>query len=177
MSVRSIEARVNPVYLTAKTAVCLMVQAGIPDADKIVHALALENNTPLQNMKDAETILGNALVVEAKYRTMCRLIEASGYQTCVDLPCGYTPRAIYMTEHKRNFVGLDLPIVVQEAGPIIRQLAGRAENVSFHGVDATNYTSLKTALQDCVGPLCIFHGQCKGKRNLAPEWFLYTEQS
>ena len=81
MSVRSIEARVNPVYLTAKTAVCLMVQAGIPEADKIVHALALENNTPLQNMKDAETILGNALVVEAKYRTMCRLIEASGYQT------------------------------------------------------------------------------------------------
>ena len=73
--------------------------------------------------------------------------------------------------------GLDLPIVVQEAGPIIRQLAGRAENVSFHGVDATNYTSLKTALQDCVGPLCIFHGQCKGKRNLAPEWFLYPEQS
>ena len=63
MSVRSIEARVNPVYLTAKTAVCLMVQAGIPDADKVVHALALENNAPLQNMKDAETILGNALVV------------------------------------------------------------------------------------------------------------------
>lgn len=155
MSVRSIEARVNPVYLTAKTAVCLMVQAGIPDADKVVHALALENNAPLQNMKDAETILGNALVVEAKYRTMCRLIEASGYQTCVDLPCGYTPKAIYMTEHKRNFVGLDLPIVVQEAGPIIRQLVGRAENVSFHGVDATNYTSLKTALQGCAGPLCI----------------------
>jgi anti-anti-sigma factor len=149
------QARVNPVYLTAKTAVCLMVQAGIPEADKIVHALALENNAPLQNMKDDETILGNALVVEAKYRTMCRLIEASGYQTCVDLPCGYTPKAIYMVEHKRNFVGLDLPIVVQEAGPIIRQLAGRAENVSFHGVDATNYTSLKTALQDCAGPLCI----------------------
>lgn len=155
MSVRSMQARVNPVYLTAKTAVCLMVQAGIPDADKIVHALALENNAPLQNMADAETILGNALVVEAKYRTMCRLIEDSGYRTCVDLPCGYTPKAIYMTEHNRTFVGLDLPIVVQEAEPIIRQMAGREENVSFYGIDATNYASLKTALQDFAGPLCI----------------------
>lgn len=155
MSVKSMQARVNPVYLTAKTAVCLMVQAGIPGADKIVHALDLDNNAPLQDMADAETILGNALVVEAKYRTMCRLIEASGYQTCVDLPCGYTPKAIHMTEHDRNFVGLDLPIVVKEVEPIIRQLAGHAENVSFHGVDATNRTSLKTALHSLAGPLCI----------------------
>lgn len=155
MSVRSMQARVNPVYLTAKTAVCLMAQAGIPGADKIAHALALQDNGPLQNMTDAETILGNALVVEAKYRTMCRLIEASGVKTSVDLPCGYTPKAIYMTEHKRNFVGLDLPIVVQEAEPVIRQLTGNAETVSFHGVDATNYTSLKTALHGFAGPLCI----------------------
>lgn len=155
MLLRTMQERVNPVFLTAKTAVCLMMQAGIQDADKIVHALAMESNVPIQNMMDAETILGNALVVESKYRTMCRLIEASGYQTCVDLPCGYTPKAIYMTEHNRNFVGLDLPIVVQEIEPIIHQLVGRVENMSFHGVDATNYTSLETALQGFTEPLCI----------------------
>ncbi len=155
MSVTSIQARVNPVYLTAKTAVCLMAQAAIQDADKIVHVLGLENNAPLKNKMDAETILGNALVVEAKYRTMCRLIEESGYPICVDLPCGYTPKAIHMTERGRRFVGLDLPIVVQEAEPIIRKLADCAESMSFHGVDATNYASLQEALQGISEPVCI----------------------
>ena len=155
MSVTNRLARVNPVYFTAKTAVSLMAQAGIPDADKIVRALALENNAPLQNMPDAETILGNAIVVEAKYRTMCRLIEGAGGKTLVDLPCGYTPKAIHMTEHGRTFVGLDLPIVVQEVESIIRKLVGQSENISFHGVDATNFNSLQTALRDVGGPLCI----------------------
>lgn len=155
MSVKSMQARVNPVYLTAKTAVCLMERAKIPGAEEIACALALDDKALLQNMKDEETILGNALVVEAKYRTMCRLIEASGIMTSVDLPCGYTPKAIYMTEHGRKFVGLDLPIVIQEIEPIIRQLAGQAENVTFYGVDATNYSSLKAALHDVSGPLCI----------------------
>ncbi|BAL84934.1 hypothetical protein SELR_pSRC101270 (plasmid) [Selenomonas ruminantium subsp. lactilytica TAM6421] len=48
------------------------------------------------------------------------MIEDSGYQTCVDLPCGYTPKAIYMTEHKRNFVGLDLHL----------SLRGRLDTIS-----------------------------------------------
>ena len=53
MSGTSIQARVNPVYLTAKTAVCLMAQAAIQDADKIVHVLGLENNAPLKKKMDA----------------------------------------------------------------------------------------------------------------------------
>ncbi len=149
------QARINPVYLTAKTAVCLMAQAGIPDAEAVVRALGLENNEPLQAMPDDDTILGNALVVEAKYRTMCRLIEKSGYKTCVDLPCGYTPKALHLTEQGRQFIGLDLPIVVQEVAPILRNLAKQPERMAFYGVDATNLTSLETALQGVEGPLCI----------------------
>ncbi|MCR5439328.1 MAG: hypothetical protein K6F01_07875 [Selenomonas sp.] len=145
MSVRSMQIRVNPVYLTAKTAVCLMEKAGIPGAAKIARALALEDKALLPKMTDAETILGNALVVEAKYRTMCRLIEASGIKTVVDLPCGYTSKAMYMTEHARNFVGLDLPIVVQEVEPIIRPLVSKAAEESFRGVDATNYPLIKSS--------------------------------
>lgn len=37
----SAQARTNPVFMTAKTAVCLMAQAGIPDADDIVRRLGL----------------------------------------------------------------------------------------------------------------------------------------
>ncbi|MBQ7197701.1 MAG: STAS domain-containing protein [Selenomonadaceae bacterium] len=151
----SVKARINPIFFTAKTAICLMAKAGIPDADKIVHCLKLEDNQPLQNMADSDTILGNAIVVEAKYRTMCSLIEKSGYNICVDLPCGYTPKAIHLTEKNFRFIGLDLPIVAEEFSPIIQSLAAYPKNISFSGVDATNYESLATALRDVDKPFCI----------------------
>ena len=149
------QARANPVFMTAKTAVCLMARAGIEDSVVIRNRLGLQEDTPLQSMADADVILGNVLVVEAKYRTMCRLIEDSGYHVCVDLPCGYTPKALRMTEKGLRFVGLDLPIVAQEAGPVLRSLAACPERMSFSGVDATNYNSLETVLQGIDEPLCI----------------------
>ncbi len=151
----SAQARTNPVFLTAKTAICLMARAGLADADKIVRCLKLEDNQPLQSMKDSDTILGNAIVVEAKYRTMCRLIEDCGLRVCVDLPCGYTPKALHMTQKGLRFVGLDLPVVVQEVAPIIRSLAARHELINFFEVDATNYESLAAALKNFDEPLCI----------------------
>ena len=149
------QARANPVFMTAKTAVCLMARAGIEDSVIIRDRLGLQDDTPLQSMADADVILGNVLVVEAKYRTMCRLIEDSGYHVCVDLPCGYTPKALRMTEKGLRFIGLDLPIVAQEAGPVLRSLAACPERMSFSGVDATNYSSLETVLQGIDEPLCI----------------------
>ena len=151
----SVQARTNPVFLTGKTAICLMARAGIADADSIVHRLGLEDDQPLQSMTDPDTILGNAIVVEAKYRTMCRLIEERGYRVCVDLPCGYTPKAIHLTQKNFRFVGLDLPIVVQEVAPIISSLADNSELMTFREVDATNYESLAAALRDIDEPLCI----------------------
>ena len=148
------QAKSNPVFMTAKTAVYFMNQAGLTDSSKIVDALKLDGKI-FQAMSDSDTIIGNALVVEAKYRTMCRLIENAGYHTCVDLPCGYTPKALHLTEKGLRFIGLDLPIVVQEFEPIIKSLAANKNLMTFHGVDATNYASLETALADVDEPICI----------------------
>ena len=155
MNDNNAQARTNPIFLTAKTAVCLMAQAGIPDAAEIVCRLNLDNNKSFQGMADADTILGNAVVVEAKYRAMCRLIENSGYNICVDLPCGYTPKAIHLTKKIFRFIGLDLPIVIQEVAPIIYSLVDCPQKISFGEVDATNYESLETALRDVDEPICI----------------------
>jgi len=149
----SAQARTNPVFLTGKTAVCLMADAGIEDADKIVSKLGL--NTGELGMPDPEMMLGNELVVEAKYRTMCRLIENTGIRTNVDLPCGYTPKAIHMSEKGLRFVGLDLPIVSQEVEPVLLSLAAHPELIRIQGADATNLESLRSALNGLSGPLCI----------------------
>ena len=39
-----IQAQANPVFVTAKTAVCLMEQAGIPDAGAIARSLGLDKD-------------------------------------------------------------------------------------------------------------------------------------
>ena len=82
-------ARTTPVFLTAKAAVCLMAEAETPYAADIVQKLGMEGNGSVPGMTDPDMILGNAIVVETKYRTMCRLIEETGYRVNVDLPCGY----------------------------------------------------------------------------------------
>lgn len=149
----SLQARTNPVYLTAKTAVCLMADAGIPDAADIVRCLNVENNE--FGINDPDIMLGNELVVESKFRTMCKLIEDTGIRTSVDLPCGYTPKALHLSEKGLRFIGLDLPIVASEIEPVILGLAAHPERIRFHGIDATNLESLQTALRDVEGPLCI----------------------
>lgn len=143
----------NPVYMTAKIAVCLMADAGIPGAEEIAQKLNL-NSSDL-GITDPEIMLGNELVVEAKYRTMCRLIEDTGFRTNVDLPCGYTTKALRMIEKGLRFVGLDLPIVAQEVKPIIISLASHTEQIQIHGIDATNLESLTEALKNVEGPICI----------------------
>ena len=151
----SAQARTNPVFMTAKTAVCLMAQAGIPDAAEIARRLGLGSAGEVSGMKDAGTLLGNELVVEAKYRTMCRLIEASGCRINVDLPCGYTPKALHLTAKGLQFIGLDLPIVASEVGPILSVLADHPKQMRFEGVDATNPDSLVAALKDVREPICL----------------------
>ena len=120
-------------------------------------------------MKDSGTLLGNELVVEAKYRTMCRLIEASGHWINVDLPCGYTPKALHLTAKGLRFIGLDLPIVAGEAGPILSALADHPERMRFEGVDATYPDSLAAALKDVREP--IFLANLRGRMDTitAPE--------
>lgn len=149
--------RVNPISMTVRIAVYLMARAGIADAREICAGLGIDpaDAAPGMIKLEGDALLGNAVVVEAKYRTMCELIKASGMGTCVDLPCGYTPKAIHLTDSGMRFIGMDLPIVADEANEAIAPLAGHRDMVSFHGVDATNYESLRVALEDVDGPICI----------------------
>lgn len=153
--VRSAQARTSPVFTTAKTAVGLMRNAGIEDAARIAGRLGIEDTKTYSGMPDDLTVIGNALVVEAKYQTTLRLIEDTGAKTNVDLPCGHTPKALHLTERGLDFVGLDLPIVVDEAAPIMRSLGKHPEKITFCGVDATNPASLEEALRDVTGTVCI----------------------
>ena len=151
--------KVNPVFNTAKMTLFQLAASG--DANAITLSermgLTLEATQNSANTKASpEQVLGGTIMLEIRYRTMARLAEESG-DTLVDLPCGYTPRAIEFAKKGLAYYGLDLPAVIQEAAEKITALIApeQRELVHFRAVDATNYASLEKALEDVDGPVCI----------------------
>lgn len=156
----SLLERVNPVFNTAKTTLFQLSGNGDTDAAAIAEKLGLtlegthntKNTTVLP-----EQLLAGIVNMEARFKTITKLAEQSKCDVLVDLPCGYTPRAIQMSRKGQRFVGLDLPATITEAEPAIMSLIEpeKQKFVKFSAVDATNYESLKTALEDESGEVCI----------------------
>lgn len=151
--------KVNPVFQTAKMTLYQLAANGDQDAMALAKAMGLTleaTQNSATTTASPEQVLGGTIMLEARYRTMARLAEESGY-TLVDLPCGYTPRAIAFAKKGLKYYGLDLPAVIREASVQIPALIPpeRRGLVHYCEVDATNYVSLERALEDIEGGVCI----------------------
>ena len=151
--------KVNPVFNTARMTLFQLAANGDADAATLAKRmnLTLEGTQNSATTKASpEQVLGGTIMLEARYRTMARLAEESGF-TMVDLPCGYTPRAIEFAKKGLPYYGLDLPAVIPEVSEHITALIPPQQRglVRFRAVDATNYASLEKALDDIEGPVCI----------------------
>ena len=152
--------QVNPVFNTAKMTVFQLASMGDKDAAEIVEKLNLtfeETQNSATSKTSPELMALNNIMLETRYRTSVSIAQHFGYQTFVDLPCGYTPRAKTISQKGITYYGLDLPAAIAEAEPVILSLIDEDKRSSVHfcGVDATNGESLKKALKDADGPLCI----------------------
>ena len=151
--------KTNPVFITAKMTLFQMAQNGNPNAVAIVKKMGLAEDTQKSksfSMSPEEEITFR-IVLETRYLTMGKLARESGFPVLVDLPCGYTPRAIETAEEGRKYIGMDLPAVISEMSGIIPSLLdGKKQSlVRYNAVDATNFQSLEEALRDVKGNLCI----------------------
>ena len=157
---QNILEQTNPVFNTAKMTLFQLADAGNKNAAAISEKLGLTRGGT-QNSRTTtaspEQMAAAALLIETRYRTMGILAENSGCDTYVDLPCGYTPRAIEFAEKNIPFIGMDLPAAISEAEPAILSLLDDEKKalVKFRGVDATNYASLTAALEGVEGSVCI----------------------
>ncbi|MBQ6098851.1 STAS domain-containing protein [Methanobrevibacter sp.] len=151
--------RTNPIFNTAKMTLFQLAAAGNDDANDVVErlGLTLENtqNSDTVNVDDAD-LFCNGVVMEVRYFTNGKLAMESGF-TEVDLPCGFTPRALEFAKSGKKFVGMDLPATINEVEPVIMSLLEEDQKnlVNFEGVDATNYQSLKSAFDKIEGKVCI----------------------
>ncbi|MBQ9010198.1 MAG: STAS domain-containing protein [Clostridia bacterium] len=157
---RAILERTNPVFNTAKMTLFQLATSGDRDAAAISQRLGLtleETQSSASGSATPEQLLTNEIMMDLRFHTASCLSERSGCPVHVDLPCGYTPRALQFARKGLRFVGLDLPAAVSEAEPAILSLIDpeHRDLVRFAGVDATNYESLAQALDGETGELCI----------------------
>lgn len=86
--------QVNPVFNTAKMTVFQLASMGDKDAAEIVGKLNLtfeETQNSSTSKTSPELMALNNIMLETRYRTSVAIAQHIGYQTFVDLPCGYTP--------------------------------------------------------------------------------------
>ena len=155
----SLLEKVNPVFNTARMTLFQLAANGNTEAAELAKSMGLtmeETQNSTNTKASPEQVLGGTIMLETRYCTMTRLVEESGY-TPVDMPCGYTPRAIIFAREGLPYYGLDLPVVIREISDKITALLPpeQREFVHYREIDATNYDSLEEALEDIDGPVCI----------------------
>lgn len=159
---QSLLERVNPISNTGKMSFFQLAGIGDQDFLYIIKKLNLthENTQDSNSTKliPEEKIISQ-LIMEVRYKTIEAMFGKTGYNTIIDLPCGFTPRGISISRKGKKYIGLDLPQTIEEINPVIQSLVeenkDKFSNLHYHGVDATNLASLEKALEGINEPVCI----------------------
>ncbi len=192
-----LKQRINPVFYTAQATLMSLCLAGVKDARLLAERLVIDIDSVMRG-SEQEAVFGTAgnTVMEMRYRIMNNLIQTLGNGTILDLPCGYTPRAIDERFRDKRYIGCDLPAVTDALTPVMdvllkeRGISGK----EYHSADATNYLSLRSALASVKGEICVvteglamylnpfeLAELCRNIRRLLKEfggcWLLYDPES
>jgi len=155
---KEINLEVNPSSNTAITTLIMLANAGYGQASAILEKMGVEKEKVFHGI-DRKDMINRPVDIarELRYVALNRTIEESGYQTLMDLPCGYTPKVFEFTEKGMHYIGCDLPAVIDDFAPIIDSMTDEEQKkkIDFAVVDVTNYESLKAAADKADGPVCI----------------------
>ena len=162
---------VNPTFTTGQATLEMLAAAGNPDAITYKELLSISNskekignganagNSIFSPEEGRALMMGVTLGIEARYAAVSRLLKESGYQSMLDIASGYTPRALMCQKEGIDYVGFDVPAVVDRMAPLAEQLMDTATHPVYVSGDATNANSLKKAADLLKGELFI---TCEG---------------
>ena len=166
IDIEKLREEVNPVYNTAQSCLQIVASTGDEDSEKLRQTLGFSefgadsgdksSNIPpeiLQALMKALPVMKS--LPESRFFSFNNFIEKSGAKQVMDLPCGYTSRGIKLAKSGIRYFGLDLPAVIEAMDSAVKKTIGENENISYHAVDATNYASLRKALEGADGELII----------------------
>jgi O-methyltransferase involved in polyketide biosynthesis len=160
-----IMAKVNPVFRTALGTTMLLAKGGDTLARDYIQAMEQPelDCSPLVTGEEQTAIgeysfklLNYVLTLEYRHKMMNQLLLGSGCPNVLDLACGYTPRAVRMSRQGINYVGGDIPIVIQTMNRIIRPYRQESRTLmAYRAVDVTNPEAMCAAADLLAGPVCI----------------------
>ena len=166
LNIEKLREEVNPVYSTAQS--CLQIASFLGDAESDELRKALGFSVFGADTKERAGSIPAPIIdalmkalpvfnslIEARFFSSNNYIKASGAKQVVDLPCGYTARGIKLAKSGIKFYGFDLPAVIDAMKPAVKKTIGDNENITYAEVDATNYASLRRALETADGELHI----------------------
>ena len=155
---------VNPSYTTGKGCLAMLSGAGDPDAVELVKTIdlsELQRNNPMPDNPTTKDIVRSYMVAhDTRYNVWNQIAKDSDCDIIIDLPCGYLPHGLAVARMGKTYYGFDLPVVINEIAPAINGLCEKEpgiskESIHYCSVDATNYESMKKALEGVKGKICI----------------------
>ena len=155
---KELNIKVNPSSNTAITTLIMLANANYPQAIAILEKMGIKKETVFRGADPSDMInRPSDIVRELRYVALNRTIEECGFKYLIDLPCGYTPKVFEMTEKGMDYIGCDLPAVINDFAPVIDSMTTEEQkkHISFEIVDVTNYESMKAAADKADGPVCI----------------------
>lgn len=157
MEMKELQQIVNPIYTTAKGTVLMLAGAGDKDAIALLPYLDMGEIQKGSDTVPAEIQRCYMIGQKARYELYNKASLESGKPNIVDLPSGYSPRGFRMADAGKKYYGFDLPIVIDTMKPAAEKTMTEEQRAlaEYHAVDATNYESMKAALGNAKGELCI----------------------
>lgn len=156
---------VNPTFYTAQSTVLMLAQAGDEDAKLFYEKLAPQLKFDYGTSESDEKIFtdeevkryGLAIIVaiEARYKFILDRIQRDRYTNVLDLACGYTPKGYNFTKKGIDYVGVDLPVVVDTMLPLSKEVFPKGKHDYYIGGDLTNPVSIIKAAGNLNGKIGI----------------------
>ena len=162
---------VNPTFTTGQATLEMLAASGNLDAIAYKELLSIseskekiggsanDQNQIFSPEEGRALMMGVTLSIEARYAAVSRLLKESGYKSMLDIASGYTPRALMCKKENIDYVGLDLPAVVDKMAPLSEKLLDTKEHPVYIAGDATNGASVKKAADLLEGELFV---TCEG---------------
>ena len=157
MDMKEVQKAVNPVYTTAKGTVMTLAAGGDKDAIALCPYLELDEMQKGRSKVPPEIGRVYAVAQEARYNIYNHAALERKEPIIVDLPSGYSPRGFRTADAGKTYYGLDLPAVIDLMKTAVSKTMTDEQKrfVQYYSVDATNYDSLKKALESTDGEICI----------------------
>ena len=146
MNIKELQAIVNPIYITAKGLLNLLIAGGDPDALKLVpHMIPEDLKKKVEKRPPPEMVTCFKIGHMARSDIFNTVALKCGKQTIIDLPCGYSTRCFKVADNGQKYFGFDLPIVIVSywlstlTGVGLTVLVSSNVNVTT-GLDSTSLT-------------------------------------